>query len=108
MGAGADAHLFGGQALFDVAPAGAHILSFWLGLVRFFAAGFLYTFFLTAATINYVLLRHEVDGTETDEVFVEDQREKFGLPQVAPDAAGVPTVADDDEPAGNGAADAGM
>jgi hypothetical protein len=85
-----------GAEVFDVATTAGQIRGFWLGLVQAVVAGFAYTFFFSAATITYFLLRYEVDGTETDEVFVDAGSEKFGLPAVAPDAAGVPTVVDDE------------
>ena len=61
---------------------------------------------LCAMTVIYFLLRYEVDGTEMDEVFVEEQTDQFGLPPVSTDAAGVATIADaapEDEIADNGA-----
>jgi hypothetical protein len=88
------------------APLAASILAFWTGLVQVITVGFIYTFFFSAATIVYFLLRYDVDGTESDEVFVEEQSEKFGLPPVTTDAAGVATIADaapEDEMADNGA-----
>jgi len=93
---GAGITVYGGQQLVDASATAAHVMSFWMGLVRVVAASFIYTYFLTVATIVYFLLRQEVDGTETDEVFVEEQADKFGLPAVAPDAAGVPVVAEDE------------
>ena len=84
-----------GAAVFDASTTAAQIRDFWLGLVQAIALGFAYTYFFSAATITYFLLRFEVDGTETDEVFVEAGSEKFGLPGVAPDAAGVPTIVED-------------
>ena len=73
------------------------------------ATSFVYTFFFSASTIAYFLLRQDVDGTETDEVFLDEQPEKFGLPPLVPDAAGVPTVAngsDADELAAENGGDA--
>ncbi|HVU86812.1 MAG TPA: hypothetical protein VHD36_05795 [Pirellulales bacterium] len=99
----------GGAVLGDLsetAPVADQLLTFWAGLVQLITVGFTYAFFLCAATIIYFLLRYEVDGTETDEVFVEEQSEKFGLPPVTTDAAGVAVMADaaaEDEMADNGA-----
>ncbi len=92
--------------LSETAPVAARLLTFWTGAVQVITTGFTYAFFLCAATIIYFLLRYEVDGTETDEVFVEEQPEKFGLPPVTTDAAGVAVMADaaaEDEMADNGA-----
>lgn len=92
--------------LTEQAPLASQMLAFWAGLVQVITVAFTYTFFLCAATIIYFLLRYEVDGTETDEVFVEEQADKFGLPPVTTDAAGVAVVADaaaEDEMADNGA-----
>ncbi|MBI2823991.1 MAG: hypothetical protein HYX69_04780 [Planctomycetia bacterium] len=78
----------------DDAPVAARLFAFWDGFVTLLATSFPYTFFFSAATIIYYLMRQSVDGTEIDEVFIEEQPEKFGLPPLAPDAAGVPTVAE--------------
>jgi len=99
-------------ALAESAPTAAALIGFWQGAVQLIASSFVYTYFFSAATIAYFLLRQQVDGTETDEVFVEDQPEKYGLPSLTPDAAGVPTVTDDaagdelGESAANGTGDA--
>ena len=45
---------------------------------------YLYAYFWTAATAIYYLLRHSVDGTEPDEVAVEQEEETFGLPPLRP------------------------
>ncbi len=90
----------------EAAPLAASILAFWTGAVQVVAVGFIYTFFLCAMTVIYFLLRYDVDGTEMDEVFVEEQTDQFGLPPISTDAAGVATIADaapEDEMAGNGA-----
>ena len=50
------------------------------GLVLSIAAGFNYSFFFTAATAIYLLLRREYDRTELDEVFVVDAEDQFGMP----------------------------
>ncbi len=83
-------------ALTEAAPTAARVLGFWSDAVHFVAASFAYTFFFSAATVIYFLLRQEVDGTETDEVFVDEQGDKFGLPPIAPDDAGVPVIAEGD------------
>ncbi len=48
--------------------------------------GFVYSYFWTSATRIYFLLRQRVDGTELDEVAVEESEseETYGLPNLAP------------------------
>jgi hypothetical protein len=65
---------------------------------------YFYSFFFTAAVIIYHLLRHNVDGAEMDEVFLDPQEEQYGLPQVTTDENGVPTVVNEGGPVGAAAA----
>ena len=44
----------------------------------------------------YLLLRHDVDQVELDEVYTEEQEEVFGLPPISTDSAGVPGVSEDE------------
>ena len=62
---------------------------FWLGtalirltvlLVRIVATGFNHAFFWCAASAIYLCLRRDVDQTEFDEVFVEDEDNSYQLP----------------------------
>jgi hypothetical protein len=105
---GAGGILLDDPRLVEEAPRAAAILGFWSEVVELVATSFVYTFFFSASTIAYLLLRQEVDGTEIDEVFLDEQPEKFGLPPLTPDAAGVPTVTNgsdaDEVPAHNGGA----
>ena len=48
------------------------------------ATAFGYAFFWTAATAIYLLLRYDVDQSETDEVFVEEE-EEYDVPTAASD-----------------------
>ena len=57
-----------------------------------FAVAFFFSFFWVAATAVYYLMRRHVDGTEIDEVQIEDEEGPFGLPPLQTDAAGVPGV----------------
>jgi hypothetical protein len=82
------------------AVAGVWLLLTVLAIVKLVAGGFAYSYFCTANTAIYFLLRREVDGMEMDEVFLEDQGEEFGLPRLRTDAEGVPEV--DEGPAGAG------
>jgi hypothetical protein len=53
--------------------AGAAMTSFWVTLVFLMVIGFSYSYFWTAATQIYLLMRKRVDETETDEVYVEEE-----------------------------------
>jgi hypothetical protein len=70
------------------------LVSLWIGLVRTIATAFTYSYFWTAVTAIYLLLRHDIDQTELDEVHLTPQDETYGLPPLAVDEAGVPSVAD--------------
>lgn len=72
--------------------AGNWLLAFWAGIVKLLAMGYLYSYFWTASTAIYYQLRHDVDATETDEVFLPaDENEKaFSLPPITTDSQGAP------------------
>jgi hypothetical protein len=53
---------------------GAIVASFWLILLFMLMLGFSYSFFWSAMTMIYLLLRKSVDEVETDEVYVEDPK----------------------------------
>jgi hypothetical protein len=101
-----------GGSLEGIGLTGAMIIHFWAGFVKLVAVGFIYSYFWTAVTAIYYLLRHDVDATEMDEVYLDaDQSEQtFGMPPLRTDASGVPTVVEesaekssagnDDKPAG--------
>jgi hypothetical protein len=52
--------------------AGAWLVCFWLTLIFLLMLGFTYSFFWSAATMIYLLMRKKVDESELDEVFVEE------------------------------------
>jgi len=87
----------GGKNLLQVGSAGAAVLGFWTGCVKLLAVGFLYGFFFTAATAIYLLLRRDVDDTELDEVFLDEDQseEEYGVPPLVTDTAGAPLATDD-------------
>jgi hypothetical protein len=58
---------------------GARMVSLWLGLVFLMMLGFSYSFFWTAATVIYFLLRKKIDEADPDEVFVEDDEPEAPL-----------------------------
>jgi len=105
-GTGAERHdlLFLGQATTEepswLLTSTRNVLAFWNGAILLFAFAFLYSYFWTAATAIYFLLRQNVDGTERDEVAVEEeaQTEQFGLPPLAADESGMPRVAEPGAP----------
>jgi len=53
--------------------AGAGMVSFWITLVFMMVIGFSYSYFWTASTQIYLLMRKRVDETELDEVYVEEE-----------------------------------
>ena len=68
--------------------------------MKLLTLGFAYSYFWVATTAIYLLLRNNVDGTELDEMQLneDDQDEPRGLPELKIDESGIP-VAADDEPA---------
>ena len=75
---------------------GASIVHFWTGCVKLLAVGYLYSYFWTASTAIYFVLRRDVDATEMDEVFLDDiaAESSFGLPTIGKDEQGAPVVED--------------
>jgi hypothetical protein len=72
----------------------AWMVAFWLGLFFLLILGFGYSYFWTASSIIYLLLRRKVDDAELDEVyFEEDEQDEYPLgPPAAPKpAAAAPT-----------------
>jgi len=57
---------------------GAGIIAFWLYLTISLLGAYAISFFFSAYTIVYYLLRQEVDATELDDVFIESADEEFG------------------------------
>lgn len=51
---------------------GAGLAWFWMTLVFLLMIGFTYSYFWTAATMIYLLMRKKVDDVEIDEVYIED------------------------------------
>lgn len=88
----------------SISPTGSSLINFWIGCVGAVAVGFMFSYLWTASTAIYLLLRRQVDATETDEVYMAEQEQLFGMPPLKNDAAGVPGPADIGSPAGNGGA----
>ncbi len=69
----------------------------WIGCVKLLAVGFIFSYFWTASTAIYLLLRRDVDATEMDEVFLDEDASEptYGLSPLKTDEAGAPVVDDD-------------
>jgi hypothetical protein len=78
---------------------GASLIGFWQACLLTLAAGFIYSYFWSAATAIYYVLRKDEDGTEMSEVTYEDPAEARGLPPLTTDTMGVPAVSDASSPA---------
>ncbi len=89
------------ESLQSVGVTGARLIGFWCQCVKVLAAGYLFSYFWTATTAIYFLLRRDVDATETDEIALEEDEDdqSYGLPPLKTDEFGAPVVADqaDDE-----------
>jgi hypothetical protein len=66
---------------------GAWMVCFWLTLMFLMMVGFSYSFFWSAATVIYLLMRKKVDEADMDEVFVEEDEPQAPLPPPKSDAA---------------------
>jgi hypothetical protein len=77
----------------------AFLVSFWVYLTVGMLGAFAISFYFSANTIIYYLMRREVDATELDDVYLEQSEEDFGDTATA---AGAPATAG--APAGNGGA----
>jgi hypothetical protein len=73
---------------------GTYIIGFWHGCLRTLAVGFIYSYFWSAATAIYYVLRKDEDGMEMSEVTYEEPGEARGLPPLTTDTMGVPAVSD--------------
>jgi hypothetical protein len=87
---------------------GAGLVGLWLNLVFLLMVGFGYSFFWSASTIIYFLLRKVIDEAELDELYEEEQEEAIGpgqwpsepstpestisLPLTSPASGSVPTA----------------
>jgi hypothetical protein len=60
-----------GGEVSDVRGAGVWLIRFWTGCVKMLAVGYAFSYFWTASTAVYYLLRYDVDATEMDEVFLD-------------------------------------
>jgi hypothetical protein len=73
--------------------AGAFLVGFWLSIVFLLVLGFGYSYFWTASTIIYLLMRRNVDSAELDEVYLEEDDQEgtwagsYPGPHASPNAA---------------------
>jgi hypothetical protein len=74
---------------------GAALIGFWNRFVMVLATAFVFSYFWSASTVIYFLLRRLVDATEIDEVFMSHERELHGLPPLKTGADGVAEPADE-------------
>ncbi|MGE3776324.1 MAG: hypothetical protein AB7F89_04000 [Pirellulaceae bacterium] len=94
FGAGLGRTTGSGEDPSSLLRAGAWLIAMWDGLVFLIARAFRFSFFFCAASAIYLLLRREVDQTDFDDVFREDESIRYGLPQLRPGPGGVPEVAE--------------
>lgn len=72
--------------------AARSIIGFWKAIVAMLVAGYQAGFLWVSAVGIYLLLRRDIDGVQTAEVFV-DQAEEYGMPPLTEDGStGVPEV----------------
>jgi hypothetical protein len=104
-GSGSDrvASLLGPEETSDLAGA---IVGFWRNGLLTLAYGFVFSYFWTASTVIYFLLRRLVDASELDEVYMPADREPHGLPTLRTGRDGVPEVVVDPVMARDSASDA--
>jgi len=74
----------------------AGIIFFWIYLLIALLAAFVISFYFSASTIIYTLMRAEVDATDLGDVYVEETDEDFGdlPPNRSPDAAAVVPISE--------------
>jgi hypothetical protein len=74
----------------------AGIFSFWIYLLIALLAAFIISFYFSASTIIYCLMRAEVDATDMGDVYVDESEEEFGEapPNRPSDAAAVVPISE--------------
>jgi hypothetical protein len=74
---------------------GAFLVAIWLYLFFLLILGFGYSYFWSASTIIYLLMRRKVDDTELDEVYLEeeDHESSYGTPAFSPAKSPAPAAA---------------
>ena len=72
---------------------GAFLVSVWLYVLFLMVVGFGYSYFWSASTIIYILMRRNVDDTELDEVYLEQTEPEVPYPTPPPPNVPAPTTA---------------
>lgn len=77
--------------------AGAGMSAFWMVLVFLMMIGFSYSYFWSASTMIYLLMRKKIDEIEIDEVYIEEEPAAPVMPEPvteasAPGVTSLPTV----------------
>jgi len=67
--------------------AGAGLVALWLTIIFLLMLGFTYSFYWSAATMIYLLMRKKVDEADLDEIFMESEESEAPLPPPVPVAA---------------------
>jgi len=80
---------------------GAGLLAIWVYLVICMLGAFAISFYFSSNTLIYFLMRHEVDATELDDVYLEQSDDDFG--EAAPSGASQPGSAANSEGSSPGA-----
>ena len=70
--------------------AGAGMVTFWMVLIFLLMIGFSYSYFWSASTMIYLLMRKKVDEVELDEVYIEEQPVPAFAPPPTPPTSGGP------------------
>ncbi|MCK6455957.1 MAG: hypothetical protein L6Q92_05440 [Phycisphaerae bacterium] len=66
---------FGYQSLSGASSVGAFFIAFWTFLVVAIVAAFVVSYLFSASTLIYVLLRRDVDATDYEEVYTDEEEE---------------------------------
>ncbi len=74
---------------------GIELIHFWNNGVRMLAMAFVFSYFWTASTVIYFLLRRLVDATELDDVFMPEELTVHGMPPLKTGPDGIAEPADD-------------
>jgi hypothetical protein len=71
---------------------GPSLVALWLGIVFLMLIGFGYSYFWSASTIIYLLMRRKVDDTELDEVYLEEEESEETYTAAPPPAGSTPST----------------
>jgi hypothetical protein len=81
-----------GQGISRTLDYGGKMIGGWNAFVRTIAAAFIYGLFWCQASVIYLLLRKNVDDTEMDEIYIEEEARTFERPQLKVNESGIPQV----------------